>query len=137
MTYDKQKLIRWNELKDQKESVEDDLDVIKAELSELDAEIQLMFIDAGLDAVKMDGYTIHLNTTVWAKKSGKDIDQDAVCEALGAAGMFDLVKESYNSNQVSAWMRELADENGDIELPSELEGVLEATKVTQVRRRKS
>lgn len=128
---------RWGELKDRKSALEEELDEVKKAIAELDAQIQESFIDEGVQNIKVDGHTVFLYRQVWAKKVDPEMDSQFICDALGAAGLGDFVKEGYNSQTLSSWLREQEQPDGTFSLPPELEGVIEAAPKYEIRRRKS
>jgi hypothetical protein len=60
------------------------------------------------------------------------VDGKAVHDALIAAGLPELATESYNSNTLSAWMRERFKENPNFTVPEPLAELVTFSKVTQV-----
>ena len=128
---------RWNELKDRKATLEDELDEVKAQLAELDSQIQESFIEEGVQNIKVDGHTVFLYRQIWAKKADPEMSTQEICDALGAAGLGDFVKEGYNTQTLSAWLREQEQPDGSFDLPLELQGIIEAAPKFEIRRRKS
>ena len=100
------------------------------EIKEEQAQISEVLIDAMLDAdiqsFKVSGKTVYLHSQIWAKVE----DKDKAMALLQETGYGDLVKPTYNSNQLSALVRELGED-----LPEEWEGVIEANPVVSVRMR--
>jgi hypothetical protein len=79
-----------------------------------------------------DGRKVFLRSQYWAKKKHEGVDGKAVHDALIAAGLPELATESYNSNTLSAWMRERFKENPNFTVPEPLAELVTFSKVTQV-----
>lgn len=83
----------------------------------------------GIDHVKIDGVVLSTRTDRWARlRDGKSTEDGKA--ALIAAGYAEHVRETYNSNQVSALLREY--ENEGRPLPDVLADVFELNPTTKV-----
>jgi hypothetical protein len=118
------KLRRYRELKEAVAISEAEAKALKEEATLLEAELVEMFTDAGMQNINVDGKTIYLHRSVYAQRCpGKTLDD--VKAALIAAGAGDLVTETVNANTLSAWVRELTDDDDAPGLPDAVVGVLE------------
>lgn len=121
-----------------------------AELKELERQkrsleepISEMLVEAGVTNIKIDGHTIYLHTQIWASATdiitmtgevvGKDYERSV--NALKDAGYADMVETRFNTQRVSAMIRELV-RNGE-EIPEVLEDNLKITEKVQPRARRS
>lgn len=77
--------------------------------------------------------TLYIHRQKWAKARGGD--RDAVVSALRAEGLTEFVSENYNTNTLSAYVRE-QDKNGET-IPMGLTEVLEIATVESLRGRSS
>ena len=91
------------------------------------------FEQGGFEKVSIDGRTVYVERKLWAK--AKDGDKAAVCKALKRARLGDYVEETFNTNSLSAYVRELDRE--DRPLPPSLREVLEVSEVFKLRTRRS
>lgn len=103
------------------------------EMTDLEAEVVQMFLDAGLDRVRLGKKTtVYLRTQLWA--SATEGNYERACAALRAVGLEDMVQERFNSNTLSAYVREQADLG--IPLPGELTEAITVTEKHSVLTRK-
>lgn len=116
------------------ESTETTLKALKAERDDAEQKLRASFEEAGIANVKTaDGRTVYVHRQLWARAKGGD--KMAVTDALQAAGLNEFVTQTFNTNQVSAFVRE-QDKLG-VDLPAELDAVLDVAEVFSVRVRKS
>jgi len=78
------------------------------------------------------GYVIYLDTKIWPKLK---TSRDKVIEALKANGHGDIVNETYNTNSLASWLRELA--AMDESIPEGLQNFIESNPVTSLLVKKS
>lgn len=130
------------ELQARKAELNEEIDAINERCGELKPKILEEFEREGVPRLPIAGLgTVHLHRTGWARVvaagGGKPTKQDkaAAREALRACGMGEFVQESYNTQTVSAWMREMAREGED--LPPELDGKLRYEEEFDVRFRRT
>lgn len=114
-------------------------DAIKAEANEVEKELLEQFGNEGTDSMRItmpDGSkrTVYLHRQLWARVE-EGVDRAAICHAFQEIGLDQFVSESFNSQTVSSWMRDLEREGED--LPGELKGLLTGVEVFQVRDRKA
>ena len=92
---------RKRELEQERRQVMDDMSVIEGPLLEEMQMEQLSSLPITVDGEKI---TIYIHNQVWAK--AKDGDKDAVTKVLKRCGLKDYVSETYNTNSLSAYVRE-------------------------------
>ena len=126
-------LKRFVALEERRRALEAEVDTIKAEASELEGRLLPQFEQSGLERVSIDGRTVYVERKLWAKP--KDGDKPAVCKALKRARLGDYVEETFNTNSLSAYVREL-DREGRA-MPPSLAGVLDVSEIFKLRTRRS
>jgi hypothetical protein len=120
-------------LEQQRLDLEAQIDAIKKETAELEAALLPQFEQDAIDRISIDGRTVYVERKLWAK--AKDGDKPAVCKALKRSRLGDYVEETYNTNSLSAYIREL-DREGKQLSPS-LATVLDISEVFKLRTRRS
>lgn len=128
-----EELKHFIQLEQRRRQLEAEIGTIKAQSAELEASLLPQFEQAGMERVSIDGRTVYIERKLWAKP--KEGDKQAVCKALKRARLGDYVQESYNSNSLSAYIREL-DREGRSLSPG-LAKVLEVSEVFKLRTRSS
>ena len=126
-------LKRFVALEERRRQLETEVDSIKAEAAELESRLLPQFEQSGTERIAIDGRTVYVERKLWAK--AKDGDKAAVCKALRRARLGDYVEETFNTNSLSAYVRELDREERP--LPSSLRDVLEVSEVFKLRTRRS
>ena len=121
-----------------KKKLEDGLRSVKDEMSSLEPVLLQELTDNQLDRLPVttddgDRITVFTHRQLWAR--AKDGDKEAVVKTLKDCGLADFVSESYNTNSLSAYVRECL-ANGD-ELPTELNKVVRVDEVTSIRGKRS
>lgn len=126
------KLRRFADLTERKKAIEAEEKAIKAEMDALEPVIIEEMADAGMQNAKINGRTYYINRRLFANPA-EGHDKISVSAALRDAGLGDYVSETYNSNSLAAYVRQLVKE-GDAEslsteemrelLPEPLRGVL-------------
>ena len=129
-------------LTEEKRRITAQLEHIQGELDALSEVLLDQFADEGVRNVNIDGHTIYLQAQLWA--SAVDGDYERACDALEQSGLGEFVGRRFNSNQLSAWVREhTRDEAGnypdtlDEHLPVAFLGSIKAEKKWTVRARRS
>jgi hypothetical protein len=120
-------------LEERRRQLETEIDAVKAEAAELEQRLLPQFEQSGVERLSIDGRTIYLERKLWAK--ARDGDKAAVCCALKRARLGDYVEETFNTNSLSAYVRELDREGRP--LPPSLETVLDISEVFHLRTRRS
>ena len=101
-------LAEYAKLDARKKELKSELEMITRELTELEAELLPEMAESGIQNLKVsDGNggfrTVYIKRQVWAGHNG---DKQALCQALKEAGLDEYVQPNFNSNQLSAWVRE-------------------------------
>ena len=120
-------------LEQQRLDLEARIDAIKRETAELEAALLPQFEQDAIDRITVDGRTVYVERKLWAK--AKDGDKPAVCKALKRCRLGDYVEETFNTNSLSAYVREL-DREGR-QMPPSLAAVLDVSEVFKLRTRRS
>ena len=117
------------DLKDRKDEIERELKDNAKEYKALEDAVLEWFEGAGIQNISIEGRTLYIASQTWTRgKSG--VDPEIVVDMLKAHGLEDLVKETFNVQSLSAHVRRLDEEGG--ELPQELADVLSTTETTHV-----
>ena len=116
------------DLHDQIAAEEDKLKALKAERARVADQIIEAWQTAGLNKVKVDGRTVYLRTDRYAQVADKDAALRLLKRSPLARG---VVQEAYNSNTLSALVRNLLDERGA--LPDTWQGVIGVAERYDVR----
>jgi hypothetical protein len=128
-----EELKRFVALEDRRKQLEAEVDSIKAETAELEERLLPQFEQGGFEKISIDGRTVYIERKLWAK--AKNGDKSAVCRVLKRCRLGDYVEETFNTNSLSAYVRELDREERPLS-PS-LAAVLEVSEVFKLRTRKS
>jgi hypothetical protein len=135
-----------------KKQQEEALDETKAKLMALEAELLPQFEANGVDKLKADGMTVFLFSQKWAgvTKDGPEAtpeERQRAVQALKDAGLGVYVKEDFNTQSLSAYVREaLAQAPLEVQmdpsrwfevLPHTFEGAISVTEKVSLRTRKS
>lgn len=99
---------RYVSLEKRRRKLEDALDILIKKLTEIVPFVREQMSRAGLKQLKLDGLTISLRRQLWVKV----LDRAAAVAALKASGMADYVAENFNSNSLSAFIREIEQTSG-------------------------
>ena len=128
-----EELKRFIALEERRRQLETEIDIVRSEAAQLEQLLLPEFERNGLEKVSFDGRTVYLERKLWAK--AKDGNKAAVCKALKRAHLGDFVEETFNTNSLSAYVRELDRE--DRPLPPSLRDVVEISEVFKLRTRRS
>lgn len=141
---DTERLRRFVALENRKKELKAELEAVEAELTELDADLQPEFVEAGIQSVRCDGRTLYLHRQFWAGMV--DGDRPRAVTALRTAGMDDYVFETFNTQSLSAYVRERVksgQEDGQLVedvymlLPDSFRGAINVTEKINIRSRKA
>jgi hypothetical protein len=127
-----EKLHRFTELETRRRQLQEELRAVDAESLELEAELLSEFERAGIQNMKVNGVTVYLHRQVWA--NAREGDYDRACAALLDAGLPELVERRFNTNRLSAWVRERTREGEEI--PDALKDGIEISERFSIRTRK-
>ena len=126
-------LKRFVALEERRRQLEAEIDTLKAEAAELEQALMPQFEQAGIERVSVDSRTVYVERKLWA--SAKNGDRQALCKALKRARLSQFVQETFNSQSLSALVREW-DRDGR-PMPPSLREVLEVSEVFKLRTRRS
>lgn len=115
------------ELKDRLSEVEKALDAMQMPLQE-------HFLSAGMQNARIDGMTLYVRRQTWARLA-EGIDMPQACVALKAAGLDEFVREAFNMQTLSSYVREL--QRDDKELPKSLADFISVTDDVSIQARRS
>jgi len=105
-------------LENRRRELEDELKAVTARLDDLEQALVPQFLNDGVSSMRIDNRIVYLAQQIWASPAE---DRSAVVAALKASDLGHYVSENYNSNSLSAYVREVADE---VRLRCEQEGKL-------------
>lgn len=136
------KLARFVELAKEKKSLDSSIKEIDRELKPLEAELIEHFTEMGQQSAKVNGVTVYLHRQLWAgpaKLDNGESDYETTVTALLDAGLGDMVQTRFNTNTLSAWVREQECNEGTGEpvLPEALQGKITVSNVISLRTRQS
>jgi hypothetical protein len=121
----------------EKRGLEDSLRAVKDQIAKLEPELLNMLMEEQMDRLHVtvgdQKITLYIHRIMWAKP--KDGDRETVVATLKRCGMSDFVTESYNSNSLSAYVRERLS-NGT-QLQPTLSDALNLEEVVSIRGRRS
>ena len=129
---------RFAELTAEKKKAQERLRAIKDEMGGIEPALLQELIENQVDRLPVttddgDRITVFIHKQAWARPV--DGDKEAVVRTLKKCGMSDFVQETYNTNSLSAYVRErLA--NGQ-ELQPTLSKVIRVDEVTSIRGKRS
>lgn len=127
------KVAEFADLDDAIDAMETVIKAMKARKAILEPLILEQFSQAGVPRVPVNGRLVHMHTQIWA--SAKDGDKAAACAALKACDLGEYVSEGFNTNSLSAWVREQV--AADRELPQPVADALTVTEKVTLRVRKA
>lgn len=113
------------------ESIEAALKAAKEVLENRERAMLALF-EEGAQNIKIDGVTVYLHRQLWARPVATSKEQ--LAEELKASDLAGFVHENINTQQLSAWVREL--EATGQEVPARIQPLLEVTEQFSVRSRK-
>ena len=128
-----QKLQRFVKIEHERRELEGKLAVLKQEKDLLETELLEIFEGSGVQSTKVDGLTVYIHRQLWAL--AKDGEKGKVCDALEGAGLQDFIQRTYNTQTLSAYVRELQ-RNGET-LPPDVAGTLNIEEKYSLRTRRS
>jgi hypothetical protein len=126
-----EKIERFIELETERRELEARLKEVKEEIAPLHEQVLTYFEQTGTSKIKRSGLTLYVHRQLWARPI--DGDYERGCAALKAAGLEDMVKESFNIHTLSAYIREL--ERMGEPIPETFEGAIQTEETFQIRTR--
>lgn len=127
-----ERLTRFVSIDTEIKDLEARVKMLKTERASLNDAILDDFAESNVESVTIDGKTVFTHRQIWAKSL---FSKEAVASALRESGYGDLVTEGFNTNTLSAILRE-REERGDPVVPPELDGIIGFSEVYSVRARK-
>ena len=133
-------LERLDDLRRHKADAEANLKGITQELIAIQEVLVPQFLAAGMQSQKLaDGRTFYLRREEWAYpkslENGGGLGSEGVLHALRESGLGDMIHETYNTQTLSAYVREK--ERASEELPGPLAGAIDVVTKTEIRVRRS
>jgi hypothetical protein len=111
------------ELQQRKNALQAELAGINKNISNVEQQVLDQFIEGGVQSVKTaTGQTVYLHKQLWA--NARDGDHERACDALVVAGYGELVQRRFNTNRLSALVREITAESGENGMPPVLKDAL-------------
>ncbi len=121
-----------------KTQLEQKLADVKARLTKLEPEIAEAFISEGIQSHNMDGYTLYLNRQIWAGADGNKEKMMLALKFYPDDSWSFMVKDSVNSQTLSARVRECERDKDDMPiLPEALKSVIKIAEVFRIGARKA
>jgi len=133
------------ELNDEIKLQEDENETRKTKRMLLEEELLRRFENAEVNTMGVLGKTVYIHRQLWSKNMG---DSSETVIALKESGLNDLVEEKFNSNRLSAYIREVAKEHTVLSgippscteirelLPKPLQAVIDVTERISLRVRR-
>lgn len=134
MALDVAKIREYNALRQRAKTLVDEAKALMEQADEMEQALLEDLAEAGVPRITVDGRTTYIHRELWAKRP-EGITTEQVCDGLRAAGFDQFVNLTYNSQTVSAWLREL--EKADAPIPPELDGILTTTEKFSLRSTKA
>jgi len=125
-------LAEFVRLQEERRKIESTLDSLKEILKVMEEEILGEFERTGMSSAKVDGMTIYLHRQLWA--GPKEGDYATACRVMKENGLGDFVSERFNTNTVSAWVRE--EEKSGRALPAAIAAALNVEEKFTIKTRK-
>jgi hypothetical protein len=130
---DSVKLRHYVELEKERRDHESRLNSIKESIAQIEDDLLKDFEKDGISKATVDGLTIYIHRQLWA--SAKDGNYEQACEALRKCGMGEYVQERFNTNSLSAFVRE--SERNQESLPKDLADAITVAEKFSLRTRQS
>lgn len=125
---------RYVELRRRQSELESEASGVKEEADQIEQRLLEDFAEQGVDRMSVNGHTVYLHRQLWARVP-EGVTRAEVVEALEEAGLGHFVRRQYNTQTVSAWLRDL--EREEEELPPELYGMIEGSERYSLRVRRA
>jgi len=130
------------ELDHRRKELKNEMSLISGEISSLTEEMLPLMQSENLQRLTLHGKTVFLRRQLWASaartmdtETGEEVaDTERAIAALKDAGMDHMVKETFSTQSLSAWARELPEDDNMMPiLPPELDGAIRLTEKFDVR----
>lgn len=117
-------------LTDQVSTVDTALSELKRRRALTEELLRTEFTQVGVSQLKAtDGRVVYLSRQLWAR--AKDGNKLAVTAALRSMGAADLITETFNTNSLSAYVREF--DKNEQPIPEELAEVIDVAETYQLK----
>lgn len=123
---------RYKDLREAQRISEAEGTAYKQEADALQDQLVDMFADAGLQNVSIDGKTVYLHRSVFARRLEGKTEED-VHAALIADGAGDLIQAKVNAQTLAAYVRELTEDDDAPGLPEHVREVIEPFEKFAIR----
>lgn len=119
--------------------LEGELSQVKTDLANAEPVALEWMSSNGIDSCVVEDMTAYVKRELWAKRPD-DVSAEELCEGLTAAGLEEFVHPATNMQTLSGYVRELDKDKDDpmeeLQLPPELNGLLEVSERFRLRTRK-
>lgn len=132
-TGDSRSLQTYSRLWKEQQAAKAKLDKIKAQLAEVEPRVLDFFQKSGVPRMTVRGVTIYTKRDLWAGRE-EGITNEVACEALAKAGLGDFAAMRFNTQTLSAYVREC--EKNEEPLPEEFKGVIKVSETFKIQARK-
>jgi len=129
---DSVKLKRFVELEKERRDLEGRINSIAREVEGLEQFLLTEFEEAGMSSARVDDITVYTHRQLWARP--KEGNMETACKILKQVGLGEVVKESFNMNTLSAYVRE-KDRSGE-KLPEGFENGINIEERFSLRSRR-
>jgi len=119
----------WADGEIMKRNLEEQLRTLKKEQEEREETVLEYLAQEGITRISIGAGTVHHESKLWASLTG-DIDNAHI--ALKKAGLGDMVRERVNTHTLSAWVREV----GEDDIPHSIEPYIKVTRRHHARLRR-
>lgn len=120
----------FTSLEKTKKGLESELKSTKDELSRLESQLLPQFEAGGMQNATVNGRVVYVHSQLWAGVAEGHTREELV-EALKDHGMGDMVKENFNTQTLSAWLREKVD--AEEQIAPELDKLIKRSEVFSLR----
>lgn len=131
---DMEKVRTYIRLRRQQRQREAEASAVKEEADLIEQELLEEFARDSVQNMNVDGTTVYLHRQLWCRVED-GVEKDQVIEGLREAGLGHFVTETFSTQTISSWMRDLEREGED--LPDELTGLLGTTEKFAIKTRRS
>jgi hypothetical protein len=125
---DTENLQEFVDLENDRRDLELRLKQIKERRQELEEKLLSQFEESGVQSMRVNGMTVYMHRQLWANHNG---DKETTVQALRASGLGDMIYETFNSQTLSAWVREM--EDIDTEIPEAVRPHLKLSERFSIR----
>lgn len=127
-------LRRFAQLSREKGELKDRLSEVEKALEAMQLPLQEYFLSAGMQNTRVDGMTLYVRKQTWARLA-EGIEMPQACDALKAAGLGEFVREAFNMQTLSSYVREL--QRDERELPESLADFISVTDDVSIQARRT